>query len=346
MYFNPLNRPGSGQPQPARYVNPTPQPYDPNQVIGDYSRQQPQYAPRRGGFGMGMGAMVQYLQQLLQSLQSMFDPTNPDRQQGCWIHAPGLVGGIQQQGWIPQPIQEGIQAVAMKPAIYLYPDQTQIINVMLDPSIEVLIDIPRHKPNSGWTVLAHPDGTLVDLQPELTDLADFDVNELGMEYLQDVRDYGTYPYIYWDGTQTQQPMPTQDDGWIIEKADLERFLTEALQTMAFNDAEAREFLSFWIPKLQEDQAATHYRLGFLQNEAVQNYLPIQVTPFPASFNRILMLAEANPLDHQPDLTLSPQALVPIDRTGYTLVEWGGIICPSGVSLNRLMADKGALALTE
>ena len=70
-----------------------------------------------------------------------------------------------------------------KPAIYLYPEKPTRVNINLDKSIDIDINIPKYISDKGWNVMAYPDGKIVDLQPGYTDCKKIDSNKFGLEYL-------------------------------------------------------------------------------------------------------------------------------------------------------------------
>ncbi len=214
-----------------------------------------------------------------------------------------------------------------KPAVYLYPPEDMEVQVTLDPMIKLEIDIPRYHPHHGWRVLAHPDGSLKDLQPELTDLKQYDPNQHGFFYLREIQETGEYPYLYWDGYHPLNETPRMVEGWLVDVEDLSDFFEETLDTLGLLQGEKFEFMDFWLTDLTRDASVASYKLSYLQNEAVQALLPMTVTPTPDTLQRVLLIAVPNPSPE--DLEgLAPQTLMPVQRQGFTVFEWGGTVQPS------------------
>ena len=71
-------------------------------------------------------------------------------------------------------VRDDDQLVALKPVIYLYPEETTTVNVTLEYKGELTCTYPAY--GNGWAVTACPDGTLTD--------------DAGQ----------TYSYLYWEGT--------------------------------------------------------------------------------------------------------------------------------------------------
>ncbi|MBU1240694.1 hypothetical protein KJ865_13360, partial [Myxococcota bacterium] len=102
---------------------------------------------------------------------------------------------------------------------------------------------------------------------------------------------------------------------VVSGTDALAFLEETLAYLGFSRREANEFIIYWLPQLEQHP---YNYLRFLQDEW-ESMVPLTVNPVPDSVLRVLML-------HVPvDETFScpPQTLVPVERHGFTLVEWGG-----------------------
>ncbi len=220
------------------------------------------------------------------------------------------------------PNFQGSSVSVRKPAIYLYPETPTIVNIKLANSILIDTNIPRYAKNKGWKVLANPDGTLNDYQVEYTNCKDFIGNEFGFEYAKKACLNNTYPYIYWDGMQIAKPLPTSKRGWLIKKEDIQDFLSEKLEELKFNQKERYDFLKYWVTILTNNQAKSYF-IYFIQNEAVDRYLPMKVSPKLDSSNRLYMIAKEIKSDIS--LNIKPQKLESIRRKGFTLVEWGGVL---------------------
>ncbi len=205
-----------------------------------------------------------------------------------------------------------------KPAIYLYPEKTQRIEIKLDKSIKYKNVIPKY--HKGWVVEAEPNGTIRDLQAKYTNCKKLPYNEFGFEYSKEACKINKYPYIYWDGIQTKKTLPEKKEGFIVKNKDIVKFLSAKADEIGFIKAEKKEFVRYWTQKMQEKNWK-YYRVNFLQNEEVDNYLPIYVNPQPDNSNRVEIIIKKG----QKNTKIQEQKLIPFKRDGFTLIEWGGTI---------------------
>lgn len=160
-----------------------------------------------------------------------------------------------------------------KPAIYLYPEKPTKVNITLAKTIKIYTNIPKYVPSKGWNVLAYPDGKIVDLQPRYTDCGKIDERVFGLEYAKKACIANNYPYIYWDGIQLLKLIPQKDEGWAVKTEQIYGFLNDKLSEIGFNKSEKQEFLNYWTKRLS-NQAQKSYKIYFLQNEEVDEFLPI------------------------------------------------------------------------
>ena len=183
--------------------------------------------------------------------------------------------------------QERDEVAAAKPVIYLYPEETTEVAVELDLPGELTCTYPAYE--DGWTVTAAPDGTLTDGKGQ------------------------TYNYLYWEGeTATQYDL---SEGFCVAGADTAAFLEEALAQLGLTRKEANEFIVYWLPQM-EDNA---YNLITFQQEAYTESAKLTVIPEPDSVLRVFMTWKG--LDAPVDIPA--QTLPAFERSGFTLVEWGG-----------------------
>ena len=174
-----------------------------------------------------------------------------------------------------------------KPVIYLYPEEETEVTVRLDYDGTLTCTYPAYE--DGWTVTAAPDGTLRD--------------EAGQ----------TYSYLYWEGvTRTEYDF---SQGFCVPGADTAAFLEDALSRLGLTRREANEFIVYWLPRME----ANPYNLIAFQAEDYTNHARLTVTPEPDSLLRVFMAWK--PLEAPADLPA--QELPAFERTGFTVVEWGG-----------------------
>ena len=176
----------------------------------------------------------------------------------------------------------------LKPVIYLYPENETNVEVKLDYDGELFCTYPEY--NNGWSVTAHPDGTLID-------------KETGKQY----------SYLFWEGISEAEYDLSQ--GFVVKGEDTAEFLQETLAKMGLTPKEYNEFIVFWLPKMQSNE----YNFITFQNEAYTDNARLTVTPEPDSVLRVFMTFEA--IDEPFDI--EPPEIIPFERKGFCLVEWGG-----------------------
>lgn len=174
-----------------------------------------------------------------------------------------------------------------KPIIYLYPESTEEISVNLDTKASIDVSYPAY--NDGWKVTAHPDGRLR--------------TPTGVET----------GYLYWEGKMDFQA--DYPDGFIVSSDQVAGFLDEKLEFLGLNYDERTDFITYWLPDLQEN---AYNKIRFLTDEYDQ-IAKLNVTPRPDTEIRVFMLFEPA----EEGETLPEQVLEPKERAGFTLVDWGG-----------------------
>jgi len=174
-----------------------------------------------------------------------------------------------------------------KPVIYLYPEEETEVSVELDFNGELTSTYPTYE--DSWTVTAQPDGTLT--------------NESGREYY----------CLFWEGISNVDY--DLSSGFVIPGNKTEAFLEESLSKLGLSDKEANEFIIYWLPRLENNT----YNLISFQQEAYTDNAQLSVSPTPDSVLRVFMAWKAL----EEPVEVVPQSLSGFERTGFTVVEWGG-----------------------
>lgn len=185
-------------------------------------------------------------------------------------------------------------AVAEKPILYLYPEDTTHVQVSIALTNHDFIFTYPAYPERGWDVIASPSGNLFDLNTQRN-----------------------YYSLFWETEGV--PIATDlTEGFLVKGADTRRFLEEKLAYLGLNEHEANEFLIYWLPKMERNTYnAIHF--AFEDYEAISQ---LEITPKPNCLIRIMMLF--TPLDAP--IFLTPQMLEKApERNGFVAVEWGGMV---------------------
>lgn len=181
-----------------------------------------------------------------------------------------------------------------KPVIYLYPEENMEVNVQVKPNGGFTITEPEYG-QEGWNVLAKPNGEL--------SLLDDSVQT-------------KYPYLFWEGHGINYERP--EYGFVMSSKEVPERMNKILGQLGLNEKETSDFMEFWQPKLQ---AAPYVFVTFLEQSKFDELAPLTVTPQPDNVIRVFMDYEL--LDSPREVT-EPNIITP-ERTGFTVVEWGGAL---------------------
>ncbi len=180
-----------------------------------------------------------------------------------------------------------------EPLIYLYPQAEEKIEVRIDKRVHIYESIPQVIEN-GWIVKATPAGKLTF-----------------------VKDGSKFQHLYWEGKYSPIQPPTR--GFVVSREAVDAFLKEKLETLGLNEKESKDFRNYWTPKLNRHP---FYLIAFLDTATINNLAPLDIKPRPDTIIRVMM--DFAPLDSKIDALAIQMPSVPT-RTGFTVVEWGGII---------------------
>lgn len=178
--------------------------------------------------------------------------------------------------------------VSAKPVIYLYPEEELQVSVKLDYNGRFTSTYPAY--GNGWTVTARPDGTLTD-------------PDTGREYY----------CLFWEGVSDVEY--DLSSGFVVPGEETAAFLEESLAALGLTEKEANEFIIYWLPRMEGNP----YNLISFQHERYTENAVLTVDPAPDSVLRVFMAWKG--LDAP--VEVEPQTLSGAERTGFTVVEWGG-----------------------
>ncbi len=197
-----------------------------------------------------------------------------------------------------------------KPVIYLYPDKNETeVYVRLELSdSEMIACWPEAEDGctgrtedgmteASWTLVANEDGTVFDA----------DGNE--------------YSYIFWEATDYGEHEFTQ--GFCVPGEDTAEFLRNTLSEIGLTPKEYNEFIVYWLPKMQNNAYNLITFEGLKENDGYNTSCRLEVTDSdgnPAdSMLRLMMVWKE--VDRETEI--APQTFTPFERSGFTVVEWGG-----------------------
>ena len=181
------------------------------------------------------------------------------------------------------------QSTITKPIIYIYPQEETKVSVKVGYPENLTCTYPKYE--DGWDVIASPDGTLKDIKTGRNLYA-----------------------LYWEGIRTKEG--NIEDGFVVKRENVASFLEEKLEILGLNEREAEEFIVYWLPILEKNE---YNFIRFYEKEEIDEMMPLEINPEPETLIRVLMGWKK--LDKNIDI--KEQKLEKVQRTGYTVVEWGG-----------------------
>lgn len=194
--------------------------------------------------------------------------------------------GIEITDDIPREYPGGY--MVDKPVVYLYPTEPTDVTVKYVNEQNLLTTYPKY--DGAWRVRADVGGTLTD--------------ESGRQYYA----------LFYDEARTH----TVDfkTGFYVTADGAIPFLEEKLALIGLSEREANEFIMFWLPVLERNGQSVVY---FEQTAEREAECPLDVSPAPDSVLRVVI--HVKKVDAP--VEIEAQQIVPFERRGFTLVEWGG-----------------------
>ena len=104
-------------------------------------------------------------------------------------------------------------------------------------------------------------------------------------------------------------------GFCVKGKDTAKFLEDALEKLGLNRKEAKEFIVYWLPLMQDNP----YNIISFQTDIYTDAANLNINPSPDTLIRVFMTYQS--ADKYVDLP--KQQLSAPERNGFTVVEWGG-----------------------
>jgi len=180
-----------------------------------------------------------------------------------------------------------------KPVVYLYPEKIESVKVELAVDGELTTTYPRISKDGTWTVKAGPTGEIFEPTTEKR-----------------------YPYLFWEARRNTRFTIDTAQAFCVSSKDAEKFLEDAAQKYALNEKERTDFVTYWLPALENNKYSL---VQFLSEAEYDRYASMTITPKPDCVNRLFMIFQGV---NTPVKTGNP-ALAQLDRKGFTVIEWGG-----------------------
>ena len=183
----------------------------------------------------------------------------------------------------------GMRGGREKPAIYLYPTKTEEVKVKVILNTGEFTKTIPESLNGEWTVTASPSGCITDAKGKVHD------------------------YIFWESTDDTDY--DWSEGYVVSGREAEEFLEGILPKMGLNVKETRQFIEYWLPRLQKNK----FNLVTFQGDCYTETAELEVYPKPDSLMRLFMVFKKL----EEPISITAPDIVPFAREGFTVVEWGG-----------------------
>jgi hypothetical protein len=195
------------------------------------------------------------------------------------------------------PVLAGKFMSVDKPVIYCYSDQPLTASINLKFKGDFTFSYPVY--DNGWEV---------------------EVNESGL--LKTAKGKA-FPYLFWEGETKELDFQANKNasynGFYIQTDSVTSFLEKQLTALGLSRNEQTDFITYWAPRIVENE---HVFIQFLVDEAyAENVAEIEITPMPDQIRRVYILYTA--MNDAPDFEIKPQSFNPVNRKGFTVIEWGG-----------------------
>jgi hypothetical protein len=214
----------------------------------------------------------------------------------------------QLEGFMPFQVPPwGWWTPECKPAVYLYPQKEQRVNVQVKIQNGFITYTDPVYPKGGWDVLAKPSGELKYLGKEREDSTG------KINYAN-----GVFPYLYYEGKVADEAIEKPTKGYVKSYEELASFFDEILPKLGLNAKETKEFKEYWLKALPY---ASYYFIGIVPQVQLDRLEPLTITPKQDTTIRVRLYFEA--LD-MPRSVTEPVIKTPT-RNGFTVVDWGGMV---------------------
>ncbi len=180
-------------------------------------------------------------------------------------------------------------AIAKKPILYIYPQETLELDIALDfpNGGKILESIPEYK--NLWKVQVQPNGKINN----------------------------QFDYIYYE---CKFPDLTQRKfGWVVPKSNIENFFVSNLSQSGFSKKEINDFIEYWVPLLTNFE---YYEIYPQYKKKINEMVKVIFSKEPDNFYKLLYVIKGT---NNNKIKLKEPVIESAIRKGYFAVEWGVIL---------------------
>lgn len=183
-----------------------------------------------------------------------------------------------------------------KPVLYFYSEEPTAFSVNVKPVGQFTFTYPSIE--NGWNGTTNADGTVQI-------------------------DKRTYPYLFWEA---KCPLAAANidlsQGFVVSGEETVAFLEDQLSATGLNEREQTDFITYWGPKLSGN--ASNF-VHFLFNNSCDVIADLSISPEPNATFRVYMLW--TDISENAIPTPTQQIIPNFQRSGFSVVEWGGSEIP-------------------
>jgi hypothetical protein len=193
-----------------------------------------------------------------------------------------------------------------KPVIYVYNNSPIDFSIELKPTGNLFFTYPQLPANNIWKMKTTENNLISDNNGK------------------------SYPYLFWEAIQSENPKLLVGKeailGQFISKEKSTEFLDSCLTLLNLNEREKTDFITYWGPRLMKNK---YNFIQFVVQDQANQFATYEIVPKPNSFNRIYLLFSGFETLPQ-ELLIQKQELIPFSRSGFDILEWGGIEFDSAI----------------
>lgn len=185
--------------------------------------------------------------------------------------------------------------IAFDSFLYLYPDKDNTV-VTLSANIDGVM--PKSEPayDNGWTVSAYSDGHIVDSK--------------GTEKKN----------ISWRGFLNKEI--DLSSGYCVKGSDTEAFFADKAAELGLNENETSDFVKYWTDRLSQNR----YNFIRFYVDPFSTDVKYEISQTPQTSIRVFVFV----IPSESFINTEPQQFSALpERAGFTVVDWGGAVLPSG-----------------
>lgn len=123
-----------------------------------------------------------------------------------------------------------------------------------------------------------------------------------------------YDYLFYEADLRALTLP--DGGWVTDN--IEEWFNIYLPKLGLNEKESSQFKEYWLNELPE---SNYYEIRLLSDDFLKENMNLIIEPKPDTLIRVNFYFK--PIAKITNLP-TPPIVTPI-RSGFTVVEWGGIL---------------------